>query len=267
MVRLKVRDIEVGRRIGESSKFRIYLGKTPSEQSVILKVAKTFEDGDVLALEAGEFNILYVFSEQIAKFERKAGLESARYDLLFANLIASFLEPTQDDRRINVFAMPEIDVSELIPLTKLSSTVEIDARTSVWILGRLFKFYSFFELIAADGDNPISRYPFFSPDDYMIGPEKHRIIYYNFTGDLADVVAYNYVRAVASFVFNWTVFNNDPIEQEYRNLLKDFVEVGRDSFEQAHKELYDLVKKIWGISYYPFTYRDCGSMVWNKKGE
>ena len=142
---MKVRNIEVGRRIGESSKFRIYLGKTPSEQSVILKVAKTFEDGDILASEAGEFNILYVFSEQIAEFERKAGLESARYDLLFANLIASFIEPTQDDRRINVFAMPEIDVSELIPLTKLSSTVEIDARTSVWILGRLFKFYSFFD--------------------------------------------------------------------------------------------------------------------------
>ena len=88
---MKVRDIEVGRRIGESSKFRIYLGKTPSEQSVILKVAKTFEDGDILASEAGEFNILYVFSEQIAEFERKAGLESARYDLLFANLIASFI--------------------------------------------------------------------------------------------------------------------------------------------------------------------------------
>lgn len=42
---LRVKNIEVGNRIGEASKFRIYSGKTDSGEQVILKVAKTFEDG------------------------------------------------------------------------------------------------------------------------------------------------------------------------------------------------------------------------------
>ena len=46
---MKVRGIEVGNRIGESPKFRIYLGTDDEGQSVILKVAKTFEDGDILS--------------------------------------------------------------------------------------------------------------------------------------------------------------------------------------------------------------------------
>lgn len=45
---LRVKNIEVGNRIGEASKFRIYSGKTDSGEQVILKVAKTFEDGDIL---------------------------------------------------------------------------------------------------------------------------------------------------------------------------------------------------------------------------
>lgn len=57
---LRVKNIEVGNRIGEASKFRIYSGKTDSGEQVILKVAKTFEDGDILAEEAsGYFDINY----------------------------------------------------------------------------------------------------------------------------------------------------------------------------------------------------------------
>ena len=47
---LRVKNIEVGNRIGEASKFRIYSGKTDSGEQVILKVAKTFEDGDQLQI-------------------------------------------------------------------------------------------------------------------------------------------------------------------------------------------------------------------------
>ena len=252
----------MGPRIGESSKFRIYLGKMDDGQLVILKVAKTFEDGDILAEEAGKFNILRSFEKQVTKFETHLGRRNSHYDWLFANLLSSFLESTQGDRRINVFATPDIDLSKLIPLTKLHAKVEIDTRTSIWILGRFFKFYSFFELLAADGDNPVIRYPIFSPDDYLIGPEKHRLIYYNFSGDMADVGAYDFVKAISKFILNWVVVEEDPAEQEYFELLKDFSESGRDSFEEAHGDLYRLVEKLWGIQYYPFTCRDRNTTIW-----
>ena len=259
---MRVRNFEVGDRIGEASKFRIYLGTRDDKQPVILKVAKTFEDGDVLAQEAGKFNILRSFGEQVAKFEVSQGRSSSHYDWLFANLLSSFMEPAQGDRRINVFMTPDADLSKLIPLTKLHAEVEIDTRTSIWILGRFFKFYSFFELLAADRDDNVSRYPIFSPDDYLIGPEKHRLIYYNYSGDMADIIANDFVKAISRFVFGWVVTGDNLEEQEYLKLLKDLSEHGRYSFEEAHKDLYQLAEKLWGIQYYPFTYRDRDTIVW-----
>ena len=85
----------MGPRIGEASKFRIYLGAMDGGQSVILKVAKTFEDGDILAGEASEFNILSSFAEQIAKLEANQGGSNSHYDWLFARLLSSFMDPTQ----------------------------------------------------------------------------------------------------------------------------------------------------------------------------
>ena len=258
---MRVRNIEVGNRIGESPKFRIYLGTTDDAKQVILKVAKTFEDGDILAREAGKFNIMQSLGTEIAKFESDQGGNS-HYDWLFANLLSSFMEPTQGDRRINVLEVFDTDLGKLVPLAKLHAETEIDARTSVWILGRFLKFYSFFELMAASGDNPITRYPVFSPDDYLVGPERHRLVYYNFSGDVADVIANDFVKAIAKFVLSWVAIEEDPLEQKYFHLLQDFAENGRTSFEEAHGDLYELVEELWGIHYHPFTYRDHDTIIW-----
>lgn len=262
MVELRVRNIEIENRIGEAPGFRIYLGATSEKQPVILKVAKTFEDGDLLAKEAGRFNVMRSFGEQVAELEAAQGKSNSHYDWLFASLLSSFMEPTQGDRRINVFAMPDITPSKLVPLTKLYAKVKIDARTSVWILGRFLKFYGFFELLAADEGTPAARYPLFSPDDYFIGPERHRLIYYNFSGDVTDAVATDFVKAVARFVLDWVVIQDDPSEQAYLELLRDFSEAGRDSFGEAHGDLYGLVERLWGIRYHPFTYCDSGTTNW-----
>lgn len=259
---LRVKNIEVRNRIGEASKFRIYSGKTDNGEQVILKVAKAFEHGDILAEEASKFNILRTFETQVALLQEQEGHINSHYDWLFANLNSSFMEPTQGDRRINVFTIPDIDLSKLIPLTKLHCEIEIDARTTVWILGRFLKFYSFFELLAAFEEKPITRYPLFSPDDYLIGPEEHRLVYYNFTGDMADVVAFDFVKAIAKFILNWAIIGDNPAEQKYLELLKDFSEYGRDSFEEAHGDLYRVIEELWGIQYHPFTYRDRNTIIW-----
>ena len=259
---MRVRNIEVGKRIGEAPEFRIYLGTMDDKQPVILKVAKTFEDGDILATEASKFNTLRSFEEQVAGFEKKLGRKSSHYDWLFARLLSSFLEPTQGDRRINVFMATDTDLSKLVPLKVMHANVEIDTRTSVWILGRFFKFYSFFELLAKEVDGPIARYPVFSPDDYLIEPENHRLIYYNFSGEIADVIATDFVKVITKFMLNWFDVGDDTAEKKYCNLLQDFSKHGRNTFEEAHKEFYALVKECWGIQYYPFAYRERGTITW-----
>ena len=259
---IRVRDIEVGKRIGESSKFRIYLGNKDGIGPVILKIAKTFEDGDILAEEAGKFNIMRAFGDQVAVLEQEHSGTNSHYDWLFAKLEASFLEGSQGDRRINVFTAPDANLDDLVPLPKLKAEAEIDARSSVWILGRLFKLYSFFELMAIDGDEPVTRYPLFSPGDYLIGPKRHRVVYYNYSGEMADVMAHDFVKAITKLFLDWVVVDDTSPEQEYLNLLQDLSTSGRASFEDAHRDLYQLVEKLWGIQYYPFTYRDRNTITW-----
>ena len=258
---MKIRKYDVGELIGEAPKFRIYLGNDNAKQ-VVIKVAKTFEDGDALAEEASWFRVLHAFIAQVADMQMTSNGTSSRYEWLFANLTSSFLEPSQQDRRINILEVVDTDFSQLIPLPKLRNKTQIDVRTSIWILGRFLKIYSFYELLAVSGDNPVIQYVEFSPGDYLIGPEKHRLIYYNHSGTVVDVVANNYVKAITKFILEWVVIENDIAEQKYRQLLEAFVVNGRETCEEAHAELYQLVQKLWGIQYHPFTYRDHDTSKW-----
>lgn len=266
---MKVRNIEVGPLIGVAPSFRVYPGKTDDGKSVILKVAKTFEDGDVLMKDASRFTRLNTFEKELAKFEMEQNGSNSHYDWLFAHLESSFLEPTQNDRRINVYTTPEIEIDKLIPLSKLRLDTEIDARTSIWILGRLFKFYSLFELRAASEEATYPKYPSFWIDDFLIAPKEHRLVYYNYSDEYTSFYANEEVKTVSHYIKEWAVCGNDPAEQEYSNLLDDFVKFGRKSFAEAHHELYELVEKHWGFKYHPFTHRDQGTIIWNtiEKGE
>ena len=260
---MRVRDIGVGKLIGESPHFRIYLGKKDDGQDVILKVAKTLDDGKILTDEAGKFSALEAFSDRTEEIGRRFNAsDKYHYDWLFAKLLASFMEPTQQDRTINVFTVLDTELDKLTPLTKLKAEVEIDVRTSIWILGRLFKFYSFLELMALEEPDSTPRYPTFTPDDYLIGPERHRLVFYNFSGDLPDSIANDYVKAISQFMLEWVAENDDTYEQEYMDLLTKFANEGCDSFQVAHICLYDFVKRCWGIKYHPFTYRERNTLVW-----
>ena len=251
---MELRGYKVGSQIGESSKCRLYLGDIATKQ-VVIKVAKTFEDGDFLAEEANWFGVVNSFIKQVAVMQKELGETDAHYDWLFAGLVSSFLEPTQEDRRINLLRVTDVELSDLVPLPKLREQTQIDVRTSVWILGRFLKIYSFYELMSSSGDNPIFKYANFSPGDFLIGPKTHRLIYYHHSGHTTDVVATTHVKPIVQFILDWMAAEDGLSEQAYIELLQDFATKGRLSFEEAHAELYKLVRELWGIQYHPFTYR------------
>ncbi len=252
---------EVGKLIGESARQRIYLASR-GEDSAIMKVAKTFDDGVSLSMEASWFTHVAAFLKEADKVCIEGGLPLAHYDWLFARLKRSFMEPTQGDRRIVILDAIDVDISKCIPLPKLCAEVEVDARSNVWILGRLLKLYSFYELIAESVDNPVVNYAIFSPDDYLVEPEHHRVIYYNHSGSLDDLTGHAYVKVIAQCMLDWLAASSDPKEQQYFQLLEDFAQLGRISCAVAHKELYELVRQLWGRKYYPFTYRARGAKNW-----
>lgn len=260
---LEIKDIELKKVIGEAQKFRIYLGEKDNGEQFIVKIANSFDDGAVLAEEAKFFMKLTSFQEELADIEAKLQLEKSRYDLLFAKLSASYLATANDLSRVNAFEIPEANLNEVAPLAKFFHEIEIDARSSVWLLGRFFKFYCFAENIRfANGETAVE-YPIFSADDYLIGPKNHRLVYYNYSGSTLDVLANDYIKKITKFISEWTVFkDDDEAEAKYHRLLDDFAANGRRTAEDAHRELYELVKEIWGIHYYPFTYRERGTIIW-----
>ena len=261
----KVRDFEVKNRIGESDKYRVYLGEKADGSSVVLKVAKTFEDGDVLAFEAGKFNTMKTVEAEIRRFQNPTKENDSHYDWLFAKLEASFIEQSQGGRRINVYSLPDVDFDKLIPLSKLMAKIEVDAKTSAWILGRIFKLYGFFELIAVANDQSTIEYPVFSIGDYLIEPEKHRVIFYNFPEKNVDVVANDYVKEIAKTFLEWAVIEEE--DKAYRELLENLARDGSMTFEAAHKMMYAVIEELWGRKYHTFTYRDKGTLIWKNLKE
>ena len=85
---------------------------------------------------------------------------------------------------------------------------------------------------------------------------EHKTVYYNYSGKVDEAIATEFVKEIAEYIKNWVVVTDDEKEQEYYGLLKDLSENGREKADEAHADLYKLVRKLWGIEYYPFTTRD-----------
>lgn len=260
---MKIRSYEVGSLIGETDTYRLYTGESPDGE-VLIKVAKTFEDIDYLSEESRFFRNLSVMSDDVERVRKQNGGDALHYDWLFAKLIESWCEASQGSRMINVYQMPEVKLDELIPLSKLMKQTYVDVRTSVWVLGKIFKLYSFFELISDEMDIPFVQYTEFSTANYLVEPEHHRLILMNHEKEVRNLggETYRLVRKITSEIIPWIVPGNGEEDEEYMNLLRDFSDDGRYNFEVAHKDLYTLVRKLWGIEYYPFTYKIERAGIW-----
>lgn len=257
-----VRGVEVDKLIGESSKFRVYIGHMNDGKQAILKVAKTFEDGKVLVEDARVLNELKNFELHLRETMQAPCADAANYDLLFAKLMSSSMEESQQDRRINIMTIPETDLDSITPMSKLTAQTEVDVRSSIWVLGRLLKFYGLFEIMRVANNDDACKYPKFSENDYLIGPRHHRVVYYNYSGEIYDVYAKEIVSKITQSILGWTVFDGSQESLRYQSLLASFANDGRQTAAEAHKELYDLVRELWGIGYWPFTYRQRGTTMW-----
>lgn len=266
--------VTVDKPIGASKKFSIFTGTQTHvgvisyTRPVIVKIASSFEYNDVLTAEASHFTTLSMFAKELADIQKQSAKDVIRYDLLFAKLSGSFIDPTRNDCRLNVFDTVDIEIDKLTPMGKLMKDTKIDTRTSVWILGRILKLYSLFELMAASESSPYVKYPLFSIGNFLISPEKHRVVYYNFPGEIEDVTATELVKAVTTKILKWIEpRDDDPNDTPYMDMLKALADNGSEKFELAHSLLYLAVERLWGISYHPFTYKnvqtDTSMSGWN----
>ncbi len=236
---------------------------TKDEEMFLLKCSIDLDSAHYLNTEFKKFMLFNMVEDKIKELLPT----DPAYNLLFAKTVLSRTS-VEDGCRVNIYTLTDMDYEDLSLLSELATNVFINARTCVWIIGRLFKLYSFYELAAreneefSDTNRYIIDFPAFNPQEYFVSTKHHRLVYYHFGESKRFTVANEYVKDITNFMLNWTDFSNDDYDQGYKKLLQDFAENGRESFFEAHTELYDYVKETWGKGYYPFTYRGENMSYW-----
>lgn len=282
---MKVRNVDIGVRINETQYYRAYLGMFDGSQPVIVKVSKSLEYDELWLNEADWFIKMDTFAKELKKDTGKK--QETDYAKFFAKLESSFLEPNQDGRRINVFSVPGLELTKLIPLSELRGKISVDPGTSAWIMKNLLEFYRFFEL-QPKWDIPLVEYPVFSPDDYLIEPRKQRLIYFNYSGKNLEMTADGCIKNIALFIQDWCGTKVEMYEagggrskwawkwnekkEEKKGIEKELYETAKEDIaylellrsivewrhlgacDEALKELYNRSNKAWLSGEYQFAY-------------
>ena len=291
-------EVDTSKLLTETEHAHIYLAQK-GEKTVIFKIAKTFDDNEALMAEAHNFEFFMnaiEFSEEHRIEERKKS--PSKYDLLFTKLEETFLAETQYDRRVNILSVRDADINEFALLTDLQSRVKIDLRTSAWVMGRLLKWILFHDALHRmsieahrdESDIAYREWIDFDPKDWLICPNQNRLV--RFSGNVTSCDEFrDVVKKMADFVYNWTEAEKpSKNEADYIRFLKELKNRGwydwfwtkrfwkkeatveeleekysELDFEETHDKFYEIVSATWGISYYPFTYREINSNTWEKK--
>lgn len=286
---MRIQDVEVGELLTETEYTRIYSGKKDDGESVIFKIAKTFDENWALSEEINQF----------CNFERKVELlkdfnqtsySPNPYKFLFVKLESFKKELSQYDRLVAIYSTRGIKLENLVALPKLYEKVEIDLQTSSWILGRILKWFFFQEITyheeikngetkeyACYDIKSDTKYPKWDPESFLICAEEHRLMYYSSPLDY-DKAGENIeshdekptyyvpklIKPIIKYIRDWTVIEK-PTKKE-QQFLKVFDTISKaKSFYHAYVDYYTAVRETWSISIYPFTYRSRGSTTWEQK--
>lgn len=255
----------VGQLLGATSTYRLY-EYLDHEGPSILKIAKAAKDNSILDKEAF---ILKTMAEEAkflendyAKFETGQMLN---YQYCFPTLIDSFIDTTQDNRRINILGLSQISqkLEDLAPLSHLvkKENVRVDPRTSAWIIGKLLKI-----LVFSQSQNiSIGR---LSGDNILINREQHFVSIFDWTqaainpdklsSDITSqeisMVAKQGLLALGAMAPKWELPDDPQLENKtYENFLKSLLQKNETWASVAHKKFYEMILSLWPREFYPFT--------------
>ena len=134
-------------KIGGSGRYSVYECILPPKEGAkkavsLLKIAGQPNENKLLETEALVLTRLRSSADEIDE-KRAEGSKPFNYGYFFPKLEQSFISEKQGNRRINIlsFSDPIDSPSQLTQLSSLISKEQlyVDARTSVWILGKTLK--------------------------------------------------------------------------------------------------------------------------------
>lgn len=250
-------DIEIKRTVEQKQDGRIiHFGKN-GEKSFIIKVAMSTKDNFEVDEEFAKFMALKVFvtEKMMAKPKQKQA-----YQRLFAEPIST--GSTTGGVKVGIFSVPNLESH--VGLMKLQHDFGIDPYSSAWIIEKILKLYSLFELMSEEALQDCRLYPYFDPKNFFVDPINHQVVYWNFSGeDILQNAEYP-IKSVAQFFIEWLT---KTIQDSTNGKIEEFTKLratlqslcGIFSFEDALEEFSEFIKETWGEENHPFAYKRYGS--------
>jgi hypothetical protein len=268
---LKVRgttaQFTVVKLLGKTDTFNLYLCKAEGDdRQCILKIAASAAQNPLLDREAFLLRSLRLRAEELeAAYARvKKGDGMLNYQLLFPEVVDSFIVEEQGGRRVNILRFEAIDdVGELVPIGHITSRdrVRVDPRTSAWIMGKVLKALAFFH---AEGIS-IDR---LTGENILIERKQHYVVFFDWTNATqvpeevtSDVAMEEISKATREVII---VLGGNPIlgtlpkdaqleDDRYAAMLHSLASGGYSDAGEAHAEFYKLIRALWPRAYHHYT--------------
>jgi hypothetical protein len=257
-------------RLGENDQFTFYavVSDTYPDISMILKVVTDKVHNGILEREAFLLNEMSEEAERIdAEYAATNDGKILNYQMGFPKLVEQFISPEHQDRRILILRLTMSDLlSNIVPINMVREidNVRVDPKTSVWILGKLLKILAFaHDMARATIGN-------FELENIFIFKEHHLVTVFDwskaviYSSAVPQKTAMDELRQATKAILILlggdpeigTIPQHEHLEGEgaqYRELLQSFLTGDFESIYDAHAHFYEVVKKIWGRQYYPYT--------------
>jgi hypothetical protein len=258
---------EVSKPVAEATSYRLYLcTEAETGQVHLLQIASELRENGGLDRAA---YVLRELKRNADKLEGKYALVKAEadkplsYDLLFPDLVDSFVCQEQGRRRINILAFRGVDdVTSMVPLSNLASRdrLRVDLRTSAWIMGRMLKLLTFVHsegiAVRTMGGNNI-----------LIQPKRHFAVVFDWSSsrihseevpreereaDIANA-ARAVIAALGGSLQPGAIPDADDESRRYTDYLLRLAGSRESDAKRAHERFYKIVDSLWPRKYHPFT--------------
>ncbi|MDO4507801.1 MAG: hypothetical protein Q4B65_00175 [Candidatus Saccharibacteria bacterium] len=210
-----------------------------------------------MQLEVEKLKFLAETSETIeSEYKKLIGNPDAcvHYDWLFPELTGSVIcNESQLNRQVNFLTAKDAELKDFFPLPRLTSRYKVDTRTGAWILGRFYKLQTFADTIRISFK--------FYPDQVIIEPKMHRMIYLGWNLKDTDEPRQN-IMQMARVILSFIKPGDSDEDKEFIQILELMAKEGHKGGHYAHAWLYQIIKKLWGHKYHPFTYLDEETGLW-----
>lgn len=256
---------EVKRKpVAQTEHYRLYIcTDVASGTQYLLQVSTAPEYNGVLERAAFVLRTLAKAADSYqADYANNGGQGRLNYERLFPRIIDAFISAEQGGRRISILAFTDVDgVEQMVPLSGIASRdhSRVGLSSSAWVMGRLLKLIGFvhdqrFSLNGLIGSN------------VLLDPRQHFAVVFDWSGarayqssnavedrrrDIADAA-----KVVFASIGGNAETGDFPYdvgdEGEYVDLLRMFSRGQEADPEEAHRQFYKLVNRLWERKFRPF---------------